>query len=54
MSRLVADLLPSAHWKNATVIVLDCGHRHVRPNGLVKTIGEAFDCCFCDDKAAGR
>ncbi len=46
--RTVVDLLPSAHWVNATVIVLDCGHRFVLPNNYTK-IGAPYDCTFCED-----
>lgn len=49
MDQPVAEILPSAHWDTAIVIVLDCGHRHVRPATWTVHIGAAFDCCFCDD-----
>jgi len=45
---LVADVLPSANWPRvAVVIVLACGHRHVRPHRYAPAVGEPFACCFC-------
>lgn len=46
---VVADVLPSSWWRNAEVIVLACGHRHIRPKGYAPPKGEQFQCCFCED-----
>lgn len=50
--RIVVDVLHSAWWRNAEVIVLDCGHRHVRPRGYSPPKGESLPCCFCEDERA--
>lgn len=47
--RAVAELLPSLYFMTAIVIVLDCGHRHLRPAAMQLQIGQQFPCCFCDD-----
>ncbi len=44
--RVVVDVLPSAYWASARVIVLECGHRHVRPIGCGAK-GEMFPCYAC-------
>lgn len=49
MNSKIVELLPSAWWKTAVVIVLACGHRHVRPNSQTFIIDEDFDCCYCND-----
>ena len=46
----VAEVLPSLYWDNARVIVLVCGHRHVRPASIAPAVGERFPCYACDDK----
>lgn len=45
----IVAIRPSANWYAAVVIVLECGHRHVRPRlppGVV-AVGDDFACCFC-------
>lgn len=49
MKQAIADIRPSAHWVTAIVLILACGHRHVRPVSWPAKIGDLFDCCFCDD-----
>ena len=45
--RVVVDVLPSAYWVTARVIVLECGHRHVRPLVIAPALGEMFECYAC-------
>jgi len=45
----VAQVLNSSYWDNARVIVLACGHRHVRPVSVVPAVGDAYPCYACDD-----
>lgn len=48
--RIIQDRLPSSYWPaHADVFILECGHRHIRPNTWKGKIGEPFPCCFCDD-----
>jgi hypothetical protein len=49
MDRPVTEVLPSAWWASARVIVLECGHRHVRPESIAPQPGGTFPCYFCDD-----
>jgi hypothetical protein len=51
VDKVITEVLPSAHWL-AMVIVLECGHRHVRPASWPLWVGDQFDCCFCDDAAS--
>ena len=44
----VVEILPSYYFSAAVVIVLSCGHRHVRAVGWPARIGDLFACCFCD------
>lgn len=52
---VVDQVLPSLYWPgNAIVIILECGHRHIRPkdwrvDGHPVGPGDPFDCCFCED-----
>ena len=50
MNQPIAEIWPSYYWPSwANVLILSCKHRHVRPSSQAFVIGEAFDCCFCDD-----
>lgn len=53
MLKTIANVLASAIFETAHVIVTECNHRHVRPNSMIARhiIGEDFDCPFCDDDA---
>jgi hypothetical protein len=45
----IAQVLDSANWESAVVIVPVCGHRSVRPRNMNLHAGDDFDCPFCDD-----
>lgn len=45
----IVDLQPSLWFRNARVIILNCGHRHVRPRSMGVKLGQEFVCCFCEE-----
>lgn len=47
--RLIIEVLPSLYFgPGGTVLITDCGHRHLRPAGQ-KAAGEMMRCPFCVD-----
>lgn len=50
ITRAIVNRVQSYYWPaNADVFILECGHRHVRPNTWEAKIGDPFRCCFCED-----
>ena len=50
MTRTVLSVVISDNWPGvASVLELDCGHRHVRPNAFAIQPGHIMECCFCED-----
>lgn len=47
---IVENVLPSAYFNTARVILTSCGHRSVRPVGMIPKIGAIFNCPFCIDE----
>ena len=46
--RIIQDVFEAALSQHAVVLVLDCGHRHVRPLSMNLFAGGNFSCCFCE------
>jgi hypothetical protein len=49
MKTIITDIMNSAWWKQAVVIITYCGHRHVRARSMNLKIGDEFDCPFCGE-----
>ncbi len=45
----VISILPSYYWPKVSVIETKCGHKHLRPDELIKDIkvGDDFK-CYCE------
>ncbi len=52
MHRTIDAALPSYYFAPyVTVLITECGHRHVRATEMGHKPGDALDCPFCEDPA---
>lgn len=46
----IISILPSYYFPMCSVIETECGHKHVRPNSIIKVkVGDNFE-CYCESE----